>query len=214
MSSSQPPRVARWLLEGWARSPNRESLVGDLFEQYHGGRSASWFWRQTARVLVIGVATELWQHKLLTAFVTLLSAYLGDIYTFSRVWVWVWRVHQLWYPHVINSRLSWMVVNPWAYRLRPYDWTSEIAWCAILAAMSVILTRWHPRQRGLVVIFLFLPQVGIRLPYLLSMDPRSPIGLFAVLWFSSFTLIAIPFSILLGALWGSDDHSIGLAARV
>jgi hypothetical protein len=45
---------------------------------------------------------------------------------------------------------------------------------------------------------------GLRLPYLRTAvmewlrEPSNPIWLFSVLWFSAFTFIAIPFSILLG----------------
>ena len=47
MSIGQPPRVAAWLLERLASGPTRESLIGDLAEQYRRGRSSAWYWRQT-----------------------------------------------------------------------------------------------------------------------------------------------------------------------
>ena len=214
MSSSNPPRVAHWLLERCASGPQRESLIGDMLEQYQRGRSATWYWRQTISAIAVSFAAEIWQHKLLAVSVAVFSAYLGDIYTFSRLWVWVGRLDGLWYPHLINSRWSWIVIDPWAYRLKPYLWTSDIAWCAILAAMSWIMSRLHPRQRGLVVTLFLVPQVGLCLPHLRTLltdwlrEPSNPIWLFSVLWFSTFTFIAIPFSILLGGAAGVRRGSV------
>jgi len=185
-----------------------------MLEQYQRGRSATWYWRQTISAIAVSFAAEIWQHKLLAVSVAVFSAYLGDIYTFSRLWVWVGRLDGLWYPHLINSRWSWIVIDPWAYRLKPYLWTSDIAWCAILAAMSWIMSRLHPRQRGLVVTLFLVPQVGLCLPHLRTLltdwlrELSNPIWLFSVLWFSTFTFIAIPFSILLGGAAGVRRGSV------
>ena len=122
MNSSNPPRVAHWLLERLASGPQRESLIGDMLEQYQRGRSSTWYWRQTIRAIAACFAAEIWHHKLLAASVAVISAYLPDLYMFSRLWEWVGRLDRLWYPHLIYSRWSWMVIDPWAYRLKPYLW--------------------------------------------------------------------------------------------
>ena len=44
-----PPRLATWLL-GWLEGTS-SPLVGDLYEEWHHGRAAGWFWRQTMRAL-------------------------------------------------------------------------------------------------------------------------------------------------------------------
>jgi hypothetical protein len=46
MTARKPPRFARWLVEHFASSYQREALVGDLFEEYQSGRSRLWYWRQ------------------------------------------------------------------------------------------------------------------------------------------------------------------------
>jgi hypothetical protein len=214
VSSSHPPHVAQWLLERCASGPQRESLIGDMLEQYQRGRSSTWYWRQTLSAVAAGVAAEMRQHKLLAVSVAALSASLPELYMLSRLWVWVRSVDGLWYTRLIDSRWSWVVIDPWAYRLQPYLWTSDIAWCAILAATSWIVVRLRPRQRCLVLALFLIPQVGLRLPYLRTAvtnwlrEPGNPIWIFNVLWFSAFTFIAIPFSILLGGSAGVRRGSV------
>jgi hypothetical protein len=66
------------------------------------------------------------------------------------------------------------------------------------------MSHLHPRQRGLVLTLFLVPQVGLRVPYVWDSvtdwlrEPSDPIRFYGVLWFSIFTFIVIPFSILLG----------------
>ena len=205
MSASHPPRVAHWLLSRWATGPRRQSLVGDLLEQHQRGRSSAWYWRQTVSAIGASVGAEMWQHKVLAAAVAAFSLLLPDIYTVSRVWVYVAAIDRMWYPRLVHSRLSWMVINPWAYRLQPYWWTTTVAWCAMLAVLSWLMTRLRPQQRGLIVSLFLITQIGVRLPYLRMalmdwrLDPGNPIWLFSLLWFAAVTCVAVPFSILAGS---------------
>jgi hypothetical protein len=57
-----PPRVASWLLQRFAFGPRRESLIGDIVEQYQQGRSAMWYRRQTLATVLIGAATFVRAH--------------------------------------------------------------------------------------------------------------------------------------------------------
>jgi hypothetical protein len=43
-----------------------EPLLGDLIEQYQGGRSRIWYWRQVLQALVIGALREVRRRKLQT----------------------------------------------------------------------------------------------------------------------------------------------------
>ena len=47
MMRARPPRMATWLLQHLAAGWHRESLEGDLIEEYARGRGRFWFWRQT-----------------------------------------------------------------------------------------------------------------------------------------------------------------------
>jgi hypothetical protein len=48
MNERVPPKVALWLLKSWGSPYHRESLAGDLIEQYQEGRSRTWCWKQVA----------------------------------------------------------------------------------------------------------------------------------------------------------------------
>jgi hypothetical protein len=41
-----PPRLASWVLDHLGMRYRRESLTGDLFEEYQQGRSQLWYWHQ------------------------------------------------------------------------------------------------------------------------------------------------------------------------
>jgi hypothetical protein len=56
MSSRTPPRLATWLLTHLGPTYRRESLVGDLLEEYQQDRSRGWYWQQTGAALLIGVS--------------------------------------------------------------------------------------------------------------------------------------------------------------
>jgi hypothetical protein len=43
---ASPPKLATWLLERLSSGYHRESLEGDLFEEYARGRTRFWYWRQ------------------------------------------------------------------------------------------------------------------------------------------------------------------------
>ena len=46
MKPRTPPRLAEWLLQRLAASYRRDSLLGDVLEQYQQGRSRAWYWGQ------------------------------------------------------------------------------------------------------------------------------------------------------------------------
>jgi hypothetical protein len=59
MINREPPRMAAWLLTRWSAPYQRESLVGDLLEMYHAGRSRTWYWRQVILALILARARGL-----------------------------------------------------------------------------------------------------------------------------------------------------------
>jgi hypothetical protein len=186
-----------------------EALIGDLLEQHGRGRSSGWYWRQAARAIVTSFAVEMWQRKLLAVVAVALGTYLGQIYMFIVRPSWVAELDRLWYPHLIGSRWSWMVVNPWAYRLQLYSLTGRFVYCAFLLAVVCILCRLHPRQRGLLATLFVVTQIGLCIPALRGSlaswlhEPGNPIWFFSLLWFSLFAFVAIPFSVRAGSRLGN-----------
>jgi hypothetical protein len=78
MTLRTPPPVARSLMERLGPADRRESLIGDLTEQYQRGRSSFWFWRQSLMAIAIGAVRDLRRdpdhvvHALLTGLGALL----------------------------------------------------------------------------------------------------------------------------------------------
>lgn len=52
MTLRTPPRLASWLLEHLGPRYQRESLAGDLFEEFQQRRSYAWYWRQVLIAIV------------------------------------------------------------------------------------------------------------------------------------------------------------------
>jgi|SRR6266567_4641307 len=63
MNGQEPPRIAAWLLKRLAAGSNRESLIGDLTEQYPRKRSSAWYWRQAVIAIVASAYQDLRDHK-------------------------------------------------------------------------------------------------------------------------------------------------------
>ena len=59
MMKRSPPALATWLLAHFASDYQRDSLVGDLIEQYHQGESRLWYWKQVVAALVVASAKVL-----------------------------------------------------------------------------------------------------------------------------------------------------------
>src|SRR5215831_18940954 len=49
--TTQPPRIAAWLLRLFGSSKNNEALLGDLQERYEHDLSSIWYWRQTVAII-------------------------------------------------------------------------------------------------------------------------------------------------------------------
>jgi hypothetical protein len=83
MTARVPPRMAAWLLEHLGPGYRNESLVGDLFEEYHQDRTRAWYWRQVIIAICVGAAISLriWLPRLaassLIRFLTEAAGLLG-----------------------------------------------------------------------------------------------------------------------------------------
>jgi len=59
MNVRTPPRTATWLLKHLGPRYRRDSLVGDLLEEYQQGRTRTWYWRQTGVAVLLGMRVQL-----------------------------------------------------------------------------------------------------------------------------------------------------------
>lgn len=57
--------VPKWLLEHFGIAQRNEFLVGDLIEEYNGGKSALWLWRETAWAVAKTIANDIRMHPVL-----------------------------------------------------------------------------------------------------------------------------------------------------
>ena len=68
-------------------TPHNRALVGDLFEEFHRGRSRAWYWRQTVLIVLRTLGREFVPGFLrVSGFISLLFLYLALInYAFWRL---------------------------------------------------------------------------------------------------------------------------------
>jgi hypothetical protein len=55
MSLRTMPAAATWFLGQFCSGPEHDSVIGDLFEEYHRGRGRSWYWRQVLVIVFFGL---------------------------------------------------------------------------------------------------------------------------------------------------------------
>jgi len=64
MKYSRPPAIPAWLLENIRFSKSDDAIAGDLLEELSRGRSAAWYWRQALLAILVGMMSEVRQHRL------------------------------------------------------------------------------------------------------------------------------------------------------
>ena len=61
------PALATWFLKLVCSSPEHESLIGDLVEQYQQGRGRLWYWRQVIVIVFLGLYRQATRPPLIPA---------------------------------------------------------------------------------------------------------------------------------------------------
>ncbi len=202
MNTSRPPALATWLLNRFAPGGKRESLIGDLIEQHHAGRSSAWYWRQSIGAIGGNLAAMLWTHKWVAIGVVALDAILPHLYL-SFISRWVTLVESAWYPRLMDWLIEteWNTVRHAVYGLAT-GLTGEVAWCGLIASVAWVLVRLRPGQRRTILALFVLSDVGQCIPGLQGAlaawlhHPANLIGFLGFFRFSIFTFVAIPFSVL------------------
>ena len=204
MSRTGPPRWSTWMLERWAPPHNRESLIGDLIEQYQAGRSAMWYRRQVVVAIWARVVEDLRAHKLL-ALRTLAIWWMA---TFLLGWF----TTTLRYSIVSAGRAAvpWgeseIVRQFWVWYGVPF----VLVACLGHIAIGWAIARSHRRQAAAMVllaaVFQLWPAVswGSRVGSLLQAGLWPFWDYRMALMFQALCLfVAYPLCIVVGGLWGA-----------
>ena len=188
--ASRPPRVADWLLFRLASGPRRDSLIGDLHEQYRRGRSAAWYWRQTVKAILATIVSDLRRHpaELAHALCTGLGAWVLYVMLIVAPAWWLCERVALDYP--------WMrqiAVIQWAFG--PLE---LIGGCIVGRTML----RFHRERLAASLLLLALAGIVTGLPRLfsLSVDAWGYPNYRPQLWVQIASLAAPAVGVIVGAL--------------
>jgi hypothetical protein len=203
MKASEPPRVSSWLLERLAPTHKRESLIGDLREQYHEGRSTWWYRRQVLVTIAAAVAADISAHKLLAvrAFV------LGCAAFFLLSWFYG-TLHQALF---IDRNLAPQKPELLRQALVYYGVPFEIIMCLGLAMTGWMIAKLHRDCRAVVVLLSALSPLLWAVPWARGTGRLLEAGLWpgwgwgsfrwALLFHAALLFVGYPVSILIGGLW-------------
>ena len=154
MRGTPPPRLAAWLFERLASGPNRESLGGDLAEQYRGGRSSAWYWRQVLMAVWASTTRDIGRHKLTAVRAVVISwmflipwlFFTGWVYGSTKFWVMETLIrgsigfHDLWVIYAAPLLITWCLGSAligWVVaRLEPDCRAGMLFVCAAVSAAA------------------------------------------------------------------------------
>jgi hypothetical protein len=205
----KPPAAATWLLRHLGPIEKHESLAGDLDEQFHRGRLAGWYWRQTVRTVAAHQTEMLVRYWSVAIAAVAVDASLSTLYL-SYIWHWTSAVDSAWQPHLMHRLLAAqnMTVFDLGYGMTT-GLTTQMVWCGLVSCVAWIFVRLRPEARQSIVALLVTYDIGRCIPGLFhefSGWSRHPTDLAAVLMavrFALFTFVGIPASIFIAGRAGS-----------
>jgi hypothetical protein len=93
-----------------------KSLAGDLFEEYHQGRSRVWYWKEALAAITVGLWRELLAHPVLALRAIALAWALRFLYLYSIAGLVKLILPEWWVPPVspwvVILWLWWTSVRP------------------------------------------------------------------------------------------------------
>lgn len=198
---NQAPRVATWLAERFLTSRRRESLVGDLVEQYREGRSVRWYWGQVVRAIVANTTEELTTHKLLALRAVGLGLALYVL--FSVPVTWLSTIAQGWIARTVitcepNAFWCQFLSNQFSAELLVYFACTLSGW---------IVARLH-RPHAVAPVCLFSAAVLLfeygMIGWLLTANPPPPgMPRTTMIVVSFASVLGRPLAVLIGGLSGA-----------
>lgn len=223
MSVRRVPPLATWLLERAVVASCKETLVGDLSEQFRQGRSTAWYWRQTLRAIVVCAVDDVQRQTGLAVLAVGLSYILlvaagyaaSAIHDASGIPVWNWTVNhgfdgmRVWWFGGSGAR--YQPTNPmlvvqacvpvlvgWAIaRLFGSRAPATVLCCAAFwtCVVSTSMLRWLTLDGTPVPIVALHPWSGAAA---IKFIPMVNTGRF----FALMNFLLVPFSIFLGGMLG------------
>ncbi len=189
MKPTNPPSLATKLLESLVPQRTSEALVGDLIEQYEGGRSRTWYWQQVLLALVISAGREVRTSKLQAVSAVLVGYLTGaSLFYFTTSLA----------ARFVGGYPAYLVFLPLAF--------------VSAAASGWILRRSHPR--AMVLIFsgfcVVASVVAFAVYAWLPISDRAPAPIVA--FFVVVDFIIWPLGVLAGGLSGSSGANDAVAS--
>jgi hypothetical protein len=141
----ESPRLALGLLTRFLAGGRRESLIGDLLEEYRSGRSRFWLWRQVIAAIAAGAIAELVDEPLraLSAAAVMLVLTLGWVESTWALYLWLNRLP--WVANVDSGWASTRVHTLFFYFMEPFGGGLSVLWCVGVAWAARLSARLNPR---------------------------------------------------------------------
>lgn len=198
MRDQQPPRVATWLAQHLMCGPRRESLLGDLIEQYRQGRSGIWYWRQVLAAILVGTVHDLAAQKMLALRALMIGWTL--YYLFSFPVTWAGSMAEDWLGHnVIRCAPDSFSCQFWRNQF-----SVELLIYVAAAVSGGIVARLH-RKYWVAMLSLYAASVllfecGMVGWLVYQSGPPMPISRVALI-VANLTVVVRPLSIFVGGMW-------------
>ena len=198
-------RLARWLLQRLAGGPQRDSLIGDLDEQLARGKPSFWYWHQVVSAILIGVASDLREHKRLVTGSVILSFAMVFAWVETTLALYLW-VSETW----VNASVGgFRDSGLWFVFWHPFGGGLCLVWCVGSAASGRLIARWSRPA-------ILIAGASVQFPLALWssssvwLHPERWAGAPAHLWLPVYTgaiiaAVGMPGATLLGGLWRREE---------
>jgi len=147
MTPKQPPRLARWILEHLTTDEQKDTLSGDLLEEFTSGRSRGWYWRQVATAVIVSMTRTLRTNWFALAFSALCVLPLPalEIYVLRAMRLGRFFPQRWSYPWPYSTICDFALNIGWKLM---YLWLG-ITLCQILFAIAMRRTSLRQLVKGL-----------------------------------------------------------------
>jgi hypothetical protein len=177
-----------------------EPLIGDLLEEYRGGRSSLWYWRQVLIVIMLSTYREIRAHKSLA-----IRALAVTFFVYHFLWLVVVRMAL----NEIQRAVFWMFAGPRGLPGWPpyYDDFHRVLLTLAGVATGWIVAKLH-RQRGTAMVLLCATALPfLELPLFIADSLHYQTNLSDVIAMVTFTILGM-LGILIGGLLVKSGESV------